>query len=197
MSSSTLPLVLASSSRYRRALLERLRLPFVCVSPEVDERAFAARITDPVALALVLSEAKAEAVARAHPEAIVIGSDQVAALGDRILEKPGTHPLAVEQLRALRGREHALHTGLALVVPERGVVSDVISVRLTMNPLTDDAIERYLRADEPYDCCGSYRIESLGIALFSAVATEDFTAIEGLPLLTLARRLREAGLRLP
>lgn len=190
-------LVLASTSRYRRALLERLGVPFTCVAPGVDEAPFHATYHEPISLARALAVAKAEAVAALHPHAFVIGSDQVAEVRGHVLEKPGQVDAAMEQLRRLQGREHHLHTAVAYARPGHAVEVEVVSVRLHMIPLDDEAIRRYLAADEPFDCCGSYRIEARGIALFERIEASDFTAIEGLPMLTVARRLREAGFRLP
>lgn len=190
-------IVLASTSRYRKALLERLGLPFDCVAPGVDESAFHATFTEPFSLACALAEAKAEAVGQRIPGAFVIGSDQVAEVQGTVLEKPGSLEVAVEQLLRLQGREHHLHTAVAFALPGRPVEVEVVTVRLQMISLTEDAIRRYLAADEPFDCCGSYRIEARGIALFHSIEATDFTAIEGLPMLNVARKLREAGLQLP
>lgn len=190
-------IVLASTSRYRKALLERLGLTFECVAPGVDERAFHDRHREPVSLARALAEAKASSVAPRFPDAIVIGSDQVAEIDGYVLEKPGSFDAACAQLRRLAGHEHHLHTAVTHALPGGELVTDVVTVRLRMIALADDAIGRYVAADEPFDCCGSYRIEARGIALFESIAAEDFTAIEGLPLITVARRLRGAGYLLP
>lgn len=189
-------LILASTSRYRKALLERLRLPFECIAPGVDEASYRDRAADPRHLASTLARAKAEAVASSHPSSIVIGSDQVAEIDRTVLDKPGDRARAIAQLERLSGSEHKLHTAVTVLYPG-GASTDVVTVRLRMRVLDSAAIERYLDADAPYDCAGSYRIEALGIALFDSIDASDFTAIEGLPLLTLASRLREAGLQLP
>jgi len=189
-------LVLASTSAHRKALLERLRLPFVCIPPGVDESHFHRTAADPMHLASVLARAKAEAVAARYPEDVIIGSDQVAEIDREVLDKPGTRERAIEQLARLAGRFHRLHTAVTVLRPG-GAETDLVTVRLHMRALDHDAIERYVDADSPLDCCGSYKIESLGIALFDAIETEDATAIQGLPMIKLSQRLREAGFRLP
>lgn len=189
-------LILASTSPYRRALLERLGVPFRCIAPGVDEVAAAAGLSEPEAVVRARAKAKAMAVARTHPFAIVIGSDQVCVLGDAILDKPGTAAAAVQQLLRLHGREHRLLT--AVVVAYRAQTDWFVDqTRLRMAYLTEPQIERYVAADQPLDCAGSYKIESRGIALFEAIHTHDHTAIIGLPMLRLCRVLRELGLELP
>lgn len=189
-------LVLASTSPYRRKLLERLGVPFACCDPGTDEAAVKARVMEPEALAVELARHKALAGQRTHPDAIVIGSDQVAVLAGQLLDKPGTAERAVAQLRALQGREHALITATALAHPG-GLVTFVDVTRLCMRPLTKAEIERYVAADSPLDCAGSYKIEGLGIALFAGIDSEDHTAITGLPLLRLAAELRQLGRDVP
>ncbi|MBM4060206.1 MAG: septum formation protein Maf [Planctomycetes bacterium] len=189
-------LVLASASPYRRVLLERLRLPFTCTAPNVDEAAALQALRDPAALARELAEQKARAVAAAHPGAIVIGSDQVATIDGEVLDKPGSAERCRQQLRRLQGREHLLLTAVAIVHPG-GLAAFVDVATLRMRPLDAGEIERYVAADAPFDCAGSYRIESLGIALFAAIACEDHTAIVGLPLLRLAAELRRLGCAVP
>jgi septum formation protein len=187
------PLILASTSRYRRELLERLRLPFGVVSPEVDESPLAGE--SPAALAQRLALAKAQAVARHHPEAVVIGSDQVADLDGEPIGKPGNHERAVAQLRAMRGRTVVFQTAVAVVhaaTSRAGVLLAPVTVRF--RHLHDDEIEHYLRAETPYDCAGSAKCETLGIALLDAIESDDPTALVGLPLIRTARLLREAGL---
>lgn len=189
-------LILASTSPYRRALLERLGLPFRCVDPGVDEWAFKARGLDPVALAEALARAKAGAVAVAEPVAVVIGGDQLVAFEGGVLGKPGTAEAAVGQLLAMAGREHQLVTAVA--VADGGGVEVVTDVaRLRLRPLTVDEAERYVAADRPLDCAGGYRIESLGIALFDRIESEDQTAIVGMPLIAVARLLRARGFAVP
>ena len=184
------PLILASTSRYRRELLERLRLKFSTVPPEVDETPLPGEA--PAALAQRLALAKAQAVARAHPHAVVIGSDQVADLQGQCLGKPGQHERAVAQLRAMRGRDVIFQTAVALVAP--GLVQqDLAQVRVRFRDLSDEEIERYLHAEQPYDCAGSAKSEGLGIALLDAIDSDDPTALIGLPLIRTCRLLRQAG----
>ena len=186
-------LILGSTSRYRRELLQRLRLPFDVIAPEVDETPFAAEA--PAALALRLAMAKAQAVAVRHPDAIVIGSDQVADLDGQPIGKPETHDRAVAQLRRLSGREAVFQTAVAVVRHDTGYAQALLaSVRVRFRVLGDAEIERYLRAEEPYDCAGSAKSESLGIALLDAIDSDDPTALIGLPLIRTCKLLREAGL---
>ncbi|RTL22448.1 MAG: septum formation protein Maf [Burkholderiales bacterium] len=185
------PLILASTSRYRQELLSRLRLPFEAVAPNVDETALAGEA--PAALAERLALAKARAVAATHPGAIVIGSDQVADLDGTALGKPGGHAAAVAQLRRMSGRTVIFQTAVAVIAPGLAAIERA-AVRVRFRALTDDAIEAYLRADEPYDCAGSAKVESLGIALLEAVESDDPTALIGLPLIRTCSLLRRAGL---
>lgn len=184
------PLILASTSRYRRELLERLRLNFSIVAPEVDETPLPAEA--PAVLAQRLALAKAQAVARLHPQALVIGSDQVADLQGQCLGKPGDHDKAVAQLRAMRGREVIFQTAVALVAPGL-VLQELAQVQVRFRDLADEEIERYLRAEQPYDCAGSAKSEGLGIALLDAIDSDDPTALIGLPLIRTCRLLRQAG----
>jgi septum formation protein len=184
------PLILASTSRYRRELLERLRLNFSTVAPEVDETPLPGEA--PAVLAQRLALAKAQAVARLHPQALVIGSDQVADLQGQCLGKPGDHDKAVTQLRAMRGREVIFQTAVALVAPGL-VLQELAQVRVRFRDLADEEIERYLRAEQPYDCAGSAKSEGLGIALLDSIDSDDPTALIGLPLIRTCRLLRQAG----
>ncbi len=194
--SGTPSLVLASTSPYRKALLERLRLPFRCKAPGVDEEVTRAGIEDPRDVAVRLARAKSLAVARSEPDAVVIGSDQLVALGDRILGKPGSAQRAVAQLLDLAGRTHHLLTAVAIA--HRGeLVEWLDDAALTMRALTRAEAERYVAADSPLDCAGSYRIESLGIALFDRITSDDATAIVGLPLLRTSAELRRMGFLIP
>jgi septum formation protein len=187
------PLILASTSRYRRELLERLRLPFEVVSPDVDESPRAGEL--PEALARRLALAKAQAVARHHPEALVIGSDQVADLGGEPIGKPGNHERAVAQLRAMRGRTVVFQTAVAVVRAASSYEQVLLApVTVRFRNLQDDEIEHYLRTETPYDCAGSAKCETLGITLLEAIESDDPTALVGLPLIRTARLLREAGL---
>jgi septum formation protein len=190
------PLVLGSTSRYRRELLQRLRLPFEVLAPDVDETPLPHETS--AALAQRLALAKARAVAAQRPEAIVIGSDQVADLNGQPLGKPGTHERAVAQLRQMSGQTVLFQTALAVVCHATGFERvDLAVVRVVFRALSDAEIERYLRAEEPYDCAGSAKSEGLGIALLDHIDNDDPTALIGLPLIRTARLLREAGLPLP
>jgi len=191
------PLILASTSRYRRELLERLRWPFTCVAPAVDETPSPGET--PAALSERLAQAKAMEVAHRHSQAVVIGSDQVADLDGEPIGKPGTHDRAVTQLRRLQGREVVFHTGLCVVGPARADTSraclvERVAVRVVFRPLDDNAIETYLRLETPYDCAGSAKCETLGIALLDAIHSDDPTALVGLPLIRTAALLRAVGL---
>jgi septum formation protein len=189
------PIVLGSTSRYRRELLERLRLPFNVSAPDVDESPTAGE--SPRDLALRLALAKAHAVAQRHPDAIVIGSDQVADLAGHPLGKPGEHTRAVEQLRQMRGQTVIFQTALAVVCLATGFEAvDLAAVRVVFRDLSDDEIEAYLQAEKPYDCAGSAKSEGLGIALLESIDNDDPTALIGLPLIRTARLLRQAGVKL-
>ena len=186
------PLILASTSRYRRELLERLRLPFEVVSPEVDETPQPGEM--PADLAARLARAKAAAVATLHPHAVVIGSDQVAELDGQPIGKPGTHERAVRQLRSMRGRSVVFHTAVAVQHVNGGYAGEALaSVTVHFRMLTDAEIEQYLRAEQPYDCAGSAKCETLGIALLQAIESDDPTALVGLPLIRTCELLRAAG----
>ncbi|NBU43904.1 MAG: septum formation inhibitor Maf [Betaproteobacteria bacterium] len=187
------PLILGSTSRYRRELLERLQLPFEVHAPQVDETPRAGE--PPENLARRLALAKARAVASRYPQAVVIGSDQVADLEGEPLGKPGTHERAVEQLRRMRGRTVIFQTALSVVCLARGFeMSDLAAVKVRFRALSDTEIETYLRHEEPYDCAGSAKSEGLGIALLESIDNDDPTALVGLPLIRTARMLRAAGL---
>jgi septum formation protein len=189
-------LILASTSPYRRALLERLGIPFRAMRPGIDESGYKAYETIPRTLAEVLATAKAVAVGSDFPDAIVIGSDQVATLDDLILDKPGTPQRAAEQLAALSGREHRLITAMAVsYLGDLTLHTDVTT--LAMRRLTPGEIARYVEVDHPLDCAGSYKIESRGITLFEKIVSEDHTAIVGLPLISLTTILRSLGVAIP
>ncbi|MGZ5181118.1 MAG: Maf family nucleotide pyrophosphatase [Ramlibacter sp.] len=189
-------LILGSTSPYRRELLGRLRLPFEVVSPAVDETPRPGEA--PADLARRLALAKAHAVAARQPDAVVIGSDQVADLGGEPLGKPGDHARATEQLRRMRGRSVVFQTAVAVVCHATGFEQlDLAPVRVAFRDLTDAEIEAYLRAEQPYDCAGSARSEGLGIALLDAIESDDPTALVGLPLIRTCRLLRAAGLLVP
>ena len=188
-------LVLGSTSRYRRELLERLRIPFAVTAPDVDETPQPGEA--PKALAQRLALAKARAVAALHPEAVVIGSDQVADLAGQPLGKPGEHARAVAQLRQMRGQTVIFQTALAVVCLASGFEQvDLAEVRVVFRDLSDDEIEAYLLAEQPYDCAGSAKSEGLGIALLESIDNDDPTALIGLPLIRTARLLRLAGVKL-
>ena len=186
-------LILASTSPYRRDLLTRLRLPFEATNPGVDETPRAGEA--PAALALRLAEEKAHAIAARYPEAIVIGGDQVAVLDGRALSKPITHENAVAQLRAMRGRRVSFLTAVAV---ERAATGDrrtrLVPCDVQFRAFPEDAIEPYLRADRPYDCAGSAKIDGLGIALVERLDGDDPTALVGLPLIALVSMLADLGL---
>jgi septum formation protein len=189
-------LVLASSSQYRRSLLERLHLPFEVAAPQIDERAHAGE--SPRETALRLAESKARAIAAARPGDLVIGSDQVASLDGEPLGKPGTHAAALAQLRAMRGRMVEFHTGICLVDDTRGTMQiDEVPTIVQFRRFSDEQAERYLRIDEPYDCAGSAKIEALGIALVERVQSADPSALIGLPLIALVGMLKRAGVEVP
>ena len=191
---STSPrLILGSTSRYRRELLERLRLPFAVESPGVDETPLAGE--GPASMALRLALAKAHAVARLHPDAVVIGSDQVADLDGEAVGKPGTHERAVEQLRSMSGRSVVFQTAVAVVCAASGFADSALAqVRVRFRTLSDAQIERYLRVEQPYDCAGSAKSEALGIALLESIESDDPTALIGLPLIRTCALLRAAGI---
>ncbi|HYW93242.1 MAG TPA: Maf family protein [Gammaproteobacteria bacterium] len=189
-------IVLASGSPYRRQLLERLGLAFEVHPPEIDESARAGESPD--ALVSRLSCAKAEALADAHCDALIIGSDQVAELAGQALGKPGTHEAALDQLARLSGRRVRFLTGLCLLDARSGDRDSCsVTTEVAFRQLAPAEIERYVTREGPYDCAGSFRSEALGISLFRAVHSEDPTALMGLPLIRLAEMLRARGVEVP
>lgn len=193
--SATRAVILGSTSRYRRELLSRLRLTFDTASPDVDETPQAGET--PQALALRLALAKARDVARRFPEAVVIGSDQVADLDGEPLGKPGTHERAVAQLQHMRGKTVVFQTAVAVVCQATGFEQiDLAPVRVVFRDLDDGEIERYLRAEQPYDCAGSAKSEGLGIALLARIDNDDPSALVGLPLIRTCQMLRAAGVKI-
>lgn len=184
-------LILASTSPYRRALLARLRLPFDVEPPGVDESPRPGEA--PAALAARLAAEKARAVSARHPQAIVVGSDQVAELDGRSIGKPGSHEGALEQLRRMSGRSVVFHTAVAVARHER-LQQALVPVTVRFRTLADKDIEAYLRAEQPYDCAGSAKSEGLGVALLDAIESDDPTALVGLPLIRTCAMLRAAGL---
>jgi len=187
-------LILASTSQYRRELLARLRIPFEVISPQVDETPLAGEST--LELALRLAHAKATAVAKLHPQAWVIGSDQVADLCGAAIGKPGNFERALAQLQLMRGATVTFHTALCLM---KGDTQTTLSIptEVTFRKLSDDVLESYLLAEEPYDCAGSAKSEGLGISLLESIQSNDPTALIGLPLIALTGLLRDAGFAIP
>lgn len=190
------PLLLASTSPYRRALLERLGLAFAVAPPRCDEEALKDPRLGPEEQAAALAQAKAASLIDLHPEHLIIGSDQLVALDQQVLGKPGGRDQALAQLLALAGRAHRLIT--ALSVWHAGSWRHHLDIAtLHMRPLSRDEAERYLDADQPFDCAGSYKLEQRGIALFEGIEAADHSAITGLPLLALCGILRDCAWPLP
>ncbi|MDI3271479.1 nucleoside triphosphate pyrophosphatase [Pseudomonas sp. AL03] len=191
-----LPLLLASSSVYRRELLARLQLPFTCSSPNIDE---SHRLGESaIELVKRLAEEKARALAGSHPAHLIIGSDQVAVLGDRIIGKPHTFEKAREQLLAASGTRVTFLTGLALFNSQTGACQvDCVPFTVHMRTLDPSRIERYLHAEQPYDCAGSFKAEGLGVSLFQSTEGPDATSLIGLPLIRLVDMLLAEGVQIP
>lgn len=194
-SQKTRQLILGSTSRYRRELLGRLGIPFQVAAPDVDETPLPQEA--PRVLAERLALAKAKAVAAQFPQAVVIGSDQVADLNGQSLGKPGTHDKAVAQLRLMRGQTVVFQTAVTVVCLENGFEQrSLAAVRVKFRDLKDDEIENYLQREKPYDCAGSAKSEGLGIALLASIDSDDPTALIGLPLIRTCQMLRAAGIEL-
>jgi MAF protein len=190
------PILLASGSAYRRELLARLRLPFDYAAPEINESPLPGE--GGAALASRLAQQKAQALASRYPEHLIIGSDQVAVLDDQLIGKPGTFERAREQLRAASGRSVSFLTGLCLYNARSGRSQvDCIPFTVHFRELDDARIERYLRAEQPYDCAGSFKCEALGISLFRRTEGDDITSLVGLPLIRLVDMLEAEGIRIP
>jgi septum formation protein len=188
-------LILASTSPYRRALLERFKVPFECIAPEVDESTYSGEAHEALAQRLALE--KCQRVSERYPDAWVIGSDQVASSNGRLFGKPGNHQTALEQLRALSGQTLHLLTAMCVWNPvERKMYSVLDRTQLHYASLEDAVLESYLLAEKPYDCAASSKIETLGIALLEGMQTEDPTAVIGLPLIALSKLFRAAGVEL-
>ncbi len=188
------PLILASTSVYRRQLLERLRLPFSVVASQVDETPLPGETPPDIACRLAL--AKAQSVAQAHPTAVVIGSDQVADLNGQALGKPGNHARAVTQLQTMRGNTVVFQTAVAVVCLETGFAqTELAQVKVRFRALTDAQIEAYLLAETPYDCAGSAKSEGLGIALLERIDNDDPTGLIGLPLIRTCQLIQAAGIQ--
>lgn len=189
-------LILASTSPYRERLLRRLGVPFRVVAPDVDESSWKESISAADELAVALAQAKARSVAQREPDAVIIGSDQVAVLGSELLSKPGSREANIEQLHRLSGETHDLITAVCVL---RGAEERILldHTSLKMRRLNRDEIEAYVDLDRAFDCAGGYKYEEHGISLYEDVRCIDATAIEGLPLISLARTLREFGLQFP
>lgn len=189
-------LILASTSAYRKQLLERFGLPFEVARPETDETPLPDETPD--ALAIRLAIAKARAIADHKPNALVIGSDQVACIGNEIFGKPGTIERAHAQLRRMSGQDVIFHTAVAVINSDTGKVqSTLVPTHVRFRTLTTDEIERYVAAELPLDCAGSAKSEGLGVTLLDALSGDDPTALIGLPLIALSRMLRNEGIALP
>lgn len=193
--SSSARLILASGSVYRKELLQRLQIPFSCVSPDIDETPLPGEL--PQETALRLAQQKAQHVARQHAGSIVIGSDQVATLDQLQIGKPGNHQRALEQLMLMRGREVIFHTALCVTDSREHAEHPVqlvnVQTRVTMRNLPEHELDAYLRIEQPYDCAGSAKNEGLGIALLESVVSDDPTALTGLPMIALTGMLRRCG----
>ncbi len=190
------PLILASSSPYRRAILERLGIELECRAPDIDESRIPGESAEQMVLRL--AESKAAAITDDLDAGLVIGADQVAELDDRIIGKPMDHDDAVAQLRAASGRRTVLHCGVALIDAASGRRQDILErVEVDCRELSDREIERYLQVDKPYDCCGSLKVEGLGISLLSRIRSDDPNAIIGLPVIRLLGMLRAEGIEIP
>lgn len=191
-------LILASTSRYRRELLERLRVPFEVVRPEVDEIALPNETASDLAMRLARAKAEAVAVAMQHTDdAWVLGSDQVAEVDGRVLSKPGGREAAIGQLRAMSGRTVHFHTALCLANADGRSFAGIDQTAVHFRALSDDEIARYIDVEQPFDCAGSFKSEGLGIALFTRIDNHDPTALIGLPLIATCSLLRQAGFALP
>ncbi|MBV9344788.1 MAG: septum formation protein Maf [Gammaproteobacteria bacterium] len=187
--------ILASTSPYRRELLARLGVAFEVLAPEVEESPRPQEL--PVDRALRLAVAKAQAVAQRHPSALVLGSDQVAAAGSEVLDKPGDADRACAQLATLSGARARFHTACALLGPGGIRLTHVDTTTVHFRTLRAEEIERYVTQDRPFDCAGGFKVEALGVALLESVESEDPTALVGLPLIWVAQALRQAGCAVP
>jgi septum formation protein len=190
-------LVLASSSRYRSELLARLGVPFSARAPLCDEEALKMVGEEPARMALRLAQAKALSLRASEPESYLLGGDQLVDFAGEVLGKPGSSEAAVQQLLAMQGKSHRLLTAICLVCPDGQLLSHLDLHTLTMAELSEEAVRRYVEADRPLDCAGSYKIEARGITLFSRIEGADFTAITGLPLMALSGLLRVQGFVVP
>ena len=191
MSSTASSLILASTSRYREALLNRLALPFVTMASEADETAVDGETSRD--LACRLARAKAQLVWALHPAAVVIGSDQVADLDGKRLGKPGTADRAEQQLQACSGRTVAFYTAVCVLAPDGGQRDHLDITEVNFRDLDPDEIRRYVATEKPLDCAGAFKAEALGISLFRSISSQDPTALTGLPLIWLSQCLRDLG----
>ena len=189
-------IILASTSIYRREQLQRLNITFDVMAPDVDEDVLKDQGLKHRQLSRELAQLKAEAVSKQNPQAIVIGGDQVASFGDTVLSKPKTKQRAFEQLKQLAGKEHQLITSLAITANGQTHLH-TCTATMTMRTLTDEQITRYIDADEPLHSCGAYRLEALGISLFTHIDCEDYTSIIGIPLMWTATTLSKLGVAIP
>lgn len=201
MNKITSHLLLASTSRFRAQQLKRLAIDFAQVAPDVDENEAKHAALSPKELSRALAQKKAEAVLQKHPVNLVIGGDQVCALGDQVLNKPGSHEKAVAQLLKMQGKPHQLFTSICIKgFGLNGVYIDEVytnTATLHMKPLSYEQAIRYVKAENPIDCCGSYMLEHKGIALFDKIECDDHTAIIGMPLMFIAKVLDKAGYQVP
>ena len=188
--------ILASTSIYRKEQLQRLNLDFTAKSPDVDEEPLKSKGLDHIKLSQELALLKTKAVSEKNRDAIVIGGDQVASFNNCLLSKPKTKEKAFEQLKALSGNEHRLITSLAIITNGQEYVHTCIA-KMKMREISDEQIKRYIEIDEPLQCCGSYRLEALGISLFETIDCEDFTSIIGIPLMWTAQTLSKLGVSVP
>jgi septum formation protein len=194
--SPVFPLILASASPYRKILLERLGLPFTVVAAAIDETRQAGEL--PGQLVMRLSHAKAEKVSRSQPDSVVIGSDQLAVFNDSVVGKPGTTERAMAQLRRFSGHEIVFLTAISVQCAISGFsATEVVPTSVSFRELNEEEIERYVCIEQPLDCAGGFKAESLGISLFERLGSDDPTALIGLPLIATARLLRSAGFCLP
>lgn len=195
MKIETPPLLLASTSRYRRELLARLRLPFEAIAPAIEETQQAGETAE--SMACRLAQEKARDVARRMPGAVVIGSDQTASLAGRVLGKPGSRERACEQLAACSGMTVVFHTAVCVIDAEGRPEGALDTTSVVFRALTRAEVERYVDAEQPFDCAGSFKAEGFGITLFERIDSQDPTALIGLPLIRTAALLRQAGYALP
>lgn len=191
------PLILASTSAYRKELLSRLELEFTCLSSDFDEESFKSKGHHPRELSRILSLKKGEAVAKQNPESVILSGDQVLDFEGHVFGKPGSKDNAIKQLSQLQGTEHSLHTSYTLIIPNEPPLERTVSARLKMRRLKEDEIQRYIEKDDALGCCGAYKLESLGVTLFERIECADHTSIVGLPLMLLAHDLRKLGFQIP